>query len=174
MNEKIFILFILLGTIIIIISFFIKKENHKHRYNVEKATQILKKIKNLTPGAKMNYLKKINPYVFEELVLTVYKYNGYKVKRNSRYSGDGGIDGIVYKESKKYLIQAKRYSGYIKRCHIDDFNDVVRSKGANGGIFIHTGRTGGENFKRFERVEIISGDKLIRMIDNIILNNNGN
>jgi len=38
------------------------------------------------------YLRKIDPYVFEELLLEALLSKGFKITRNKRYSGDGGID----------------------------------------------------------------------------------
>lgn len=59
---------------------------------------------------KMNFLRKVDPYVFEEVLLLCFKERGYWVKRNNRHPGDGRFDGTVFNElGQKILIQAKRY-----------------------------------------------------------------
>lgn len=81
-------------------------------------------------------------------------------------SGDGGIDGIVYKNNLKYLVQAKRYSNYINREHLADLLKKIHSKKANGGFFVHTGKTSKQvNIEyRDSLVKIISGENLIKLL----------
>jgi restriction endonuclease Mrr len=40
-------------------------------------------------------LRRISPYVFEELLLICRQDQGWQIQRNFSYSGDGGIDGRV-------------------------------------------------------------------------------
>lgn len=87
-------------------------------------------------------LRKMNPYAFEELLLTCCQNQGWEIERNFRYSGDGGIDGRVLITGKLYLVQAKRYKNYINPKHIRDFHRVIEQDKAAGGFFIHTGKTG--------------------------------
>jgi restriction system protein len=113
----------------------------------------------------INYLRKIDPFVFEELLLTVLERQGLQVKRNKRYTGDNGIDGIFFQNGQPVYIQAKRYSGHIS---LEDVTDFIRTVNQNKvrGLFIHTGKTG-EEVKKLVRsscVEIISGSKLVEFI----------
>ena len=80
-------------------------------------------------------LRKMNPYAFEELLLTCYHEKGWEIERNFSYSNDGGLDGRVTIALKLYLIQAKRYRGYINPKHIHDFNQVIRREKAYGGQY---------------------------------------
>ncbi|MGS6531656.1 restriction endonuclease, partial [Enterobacter hormaechei] len=41
----------------------------------------------------INYLRKIDAFVFEELLLEGFEAHGFRTMRIKRYSGDGGIDG---------------------------------------------------------------------------------
>ena len=84
----------------------------------------------------------MNPYAFEELLLICCHEQGWKIKRNFKYTGDGGLDGRVTIALKLYLIQAKRYRGYITPKHIRDFCQVIQGEEAHGGFFIHTSKTG--------------------------------
>jgi len=103
---------------------------------------------NFNDAQRLSYLRKIDPYVFEELILISFKNNGYHIKRNKRYSKDGGIDGIIFDSNKnKIAIQAKRYSTSITPKHILDFTTAIKKCKAHKGLFIHTGRTGPKSYQ---------------------------
>lgn len=55
-------------------------------------------------GQKIAYLRKIDPFVFEELLLEGFERRGFEVIRNRRYTGDGGIDGRVKIDGQTRLI----------------------------------------------------------------------
>ena len=114
----------------------------------------------------MTYLRKINPYVFEELILTSFENKGYKIIRNKSYSNDGGIDGKILLDGKLYIIQAKRYSNSVKSQHIVDLKKKVQDSSATGGIFVHTGTTSAKSYDlyRYSEIQIISGSKLVELI----------
>lgn len=138
----------------------------KHRKNVKTASRVIKKLEGFEyDGAKLSYLRKIDPFVFEELVLTGFEAKGYKIRRNKRYTGDQGIDGRVKKDGKWYLVQAKRYSNSINPSHVVEFDRVIKKKRAAGGFFVHTGRTGAKSLERkADCIEFVSGDKLLTLI----------
>ena len=138
----------------------------RHAYYKNRAQQVLKKIRKIegegTAARKMAYLRRINPYVFEELLLLAYEKKGHRVIRNRRYSGDGGVDGWVIINRKRIPVQAKRYSGHIRREHVEAFSLLVQKKKAPYGLFIHTGRTGkGSSGQMYPNVHIISGERLL-------------
>lgn len=138
----------------------------RHKRNVKAATKIINKLREIdNPGARLSYLRKIDPFVFEELILTGFKSKGYKIKRNKRYTGDGGIDGRVKKDGKWYLVQAKRYSNSINPSHVLEFDSVIKKHKAAGGFFVHTGRTGAKSLEyKTDCIEFVSGDKLLTLI----------
>lgn len=138
----------------------------RHAYYINRAHKVLKKIRKIqgegAPARKMAYLRRINPYVFEELLLLAYEKKGFRVIRNRRYSGDGGVDGWVIVNRKRIPVQAKRYSGHIKREHVEAFSSLIQKKKAPYGLFIHTGRTGkGSTGQMFTNVQIVSGERLL-------------
>lgn len=138
----------------------------RHKRNVKAATKIINKLREFDNlGARLSYLRKIDPFVFEELVLSSFEAKGYRIKRNKRYTGDGGIDGRVKKDGKWYLVQAKRYSASINPSHVLEFNDVIKKHNAAGGFFVHTGRTGAKSLEyKTDCIEFVSGDKLLTLI----------
>lgn len=130
------------------------------------ATQQLKRLKRLnTPQEQITHLRSVNPFVFEEMILTALKQRGYKIKRNKRYSGDGGIDGHVIIKNHSYLIQAKRYANHINPAHVQSFALLCKRQGKRG-LFVHTGKTGKKSYQivQFSEIEIISGDRLLNML----------
>ncbi|WP_042857904.1 restriction endonuclease [Dickeya sp. NCPPB 3274] len=160
-NELLIIIFMICS-----ILFIFKYKPSKHGRYIDTAKKIIIKIESMNDAQKMNYLKKINPYVFEETILCCFEIKGYKIERNSRYSGDGGIDGKVWFDGNLHLIQAKRYRGKIKKEHVLDFIRLV-NKNKCRGFFIHTGQTTDEIRKIISsspHVNLISGKKLIDLV----------
>ncbi|CDL79979.1 restriction endonuclease [Xenorhabdus cabanillasii] len=145
---------------------FFSKKSTRHRNYYKTAERILKKLPSLSnDGSRLNYLRQINPYVFEELLLLAFKKQGFKVKCNKSYSGDGGVDGKVWIEGKCYLIQAKRYSQAINPKHIEEFGKVLQYMNCEG-FFIHTGRTGEKSIYHSINypIYIISGERLLNLL----------
>lgn len=121
------------------------KEHHVHRINksheiIERVTSIYSSHKN--SDRVINYLKKIDPYIFEELILSVLERKKIKIQRNTSYSGDGGIDGIFQCKKGRVLIQCKRYSNYINYQDVKELAENVKKGGFYAGLFVHTGSTG--------------------------------
>ncbi|MCC5670792.1 restriction endonuclease [Nostoc sp. CHAB 5784] len=78
------------------------------------------------------------------MLLTCFERQGFMIRRNESYTGDGGLDGHVWLQGKLYLIQAKRYKDTINPAHVQEFGQAIQNHGGVGGFFVHTGRTGGE------------------------------
>lgn len=108
----------------------------------------------------------MNPYAFEELLLTCCHERSWEIERNFRYSNDGGLDGRVTIGGKLYLIQAKRYRGYISPKHIRDFYKVIQGEEAHGGFFVHTGRTSelSKELLREYGISLLSGQRLVNFV----------
>ena len=170
MTQGQFVQFIIIVIVFFlsIVFFFSKKRFNRHKHNQKKATQVLKKISSFEhQGQQIGYLRKIDPFVFEELLLNAFEFKGYKVIRNKKYTGDGGIDGIVFDHhGNKILIQAKRYASYINPQHIATFQLVLQKKKAVKGFFIHTGKTSSSTRDQFRHSNIIliGGSKLLYLI----------
>lgn len=137
-----------------------------HFYRLMTAKRIHRKIQRFSDPAIFAYLRKIDPFVFEELLLLSFKNKGYSIKRNKRYTGDGGIDGKVIKFGKMYYIQAKRYKDDINWQHVKNFISLCEKDNVSG-FFVHTGKTPlsvRDLIKSNCPVKIISGIKLIQLL----------
>lgn len=156
--------------IFIITSFIYKtffKKNRRHERNKKTSKKVLEKISSFeNDGQKIAYLRKIDPFVFEELILDSFAKKGYKVIRNKRYTGDGGIDGKVIIDGDVCLIQAKRYKGLINPKHVREFEELCKKSNVSG-FFCHTGRTSKNlmsEIKKTSYTVLVSGDRLIELI----------
>lgn len=159
-------LLILLITICILYLSSNKKIRWRQKHNIETGKKVLARIHDLSAPAALTYLRKIDPFVFEELILTAFERKGNRIIRNQRYTGDGGIDGRIIEDGKLVLIQAKRYKAYISKQHLKDFITLVEKSNASKGYFIHTGRTGNSIIEELtsKKLKIISGQKLLDLL----------
>lgn len=156
----------LLALCLLVAAFFASLPSVRHRYRIRRARRVLDKLQGFRDAAVIPYLRKVDPYVFEEIVLEAFDRKGFKVWRNRRYSGDGGFDGKVKVGGEIYLIQDKRYSNYVNHRHVAAFDELCRRKGCKG-YFIHTGKTGEASkgvARHSPRVAIICGKELIDLI----------
>ena len=148
----------------------VRLKNKKHQQYIRLAEIVLKRLRDRSTIVQLpealGILRKMNPYAFEELLLTCCHEQGWEIERNFRYSNDGGIDGRVLIAGKLYLVQAKRYKNYINPKHIRDFHRVIEGDKAVGGFFIHTGKTGdmSKELLREYRITLLSGQRLVNFV----------
>lgn len=139
----------------------------RHRRMQAAARRALSVLDQIEHGAqKLAYLRTLEPFVFEELLLDAYARRGHSIRRNRRYTGDGGVDGRVIIDGQLFLIQAKRYSGHINPEHVKEFRQTVRQRRCRG-MFCHTGRTGPAARRIFgeaPEITLLSGDSLLRLL----------
>lgn len=145
---------------------------YRHLRSIRQARRVLIKLieisKQNNPEARiLGYLRKINPFVFEELILCVIEDSNVRITRNTRYTGDGGIDGICHLKEGRVIIQCKRYSSYINQKHVRELTDKVSTGNHYLGVFVHTGKTGEKSktvVNEARNVIFISGSDLVKII----------
>lgn len=175
-NQNIFIpdqfiipIFFIFHILFIFILYFFLKKSQK-RWRIKASFKYLKKIENITGENEfqltIGYLRKIDPFIFEEMILSRIKLQGYKIYRNKRYTGDGGIDGKFKYNRKLYYIQAKRYKSYITKSHVIEFDNLIKKKKVKG-LFVHTGKTGkGSKNLESQNMTFLSGKNMILFLKN--------
>lgn len=142
----------------------------RHQLNILRGRTVIGQLRSSATEIELPntlaVLRQMNPYVFEELLLSCCKDQGWQILPNFRYSGDGGIDGRVLIAGSLYVIQAKRYSSYIQPKHIYEFHEAICVSKAVGGIFFHTGKTGATSKRFIEEYQIIliSGQRLVDFV----------
>ena len=139
-----------------------------HGWRWRSAKRVWKKMRSggFSGKAFLSYLRKVDPFVFEELVLYSFRKAGYRIIRNARYTGDGGVDGRVIRDGMRYLLQMKRYSGFI---HLEDVQalDALCRKKNRQGLFVHTGRVPDsvrEYLAGGSRVVMVDGARLYDLV----------
>ena len=157
--------------LIILLFYFIYRKTRK-KWRVKASYRYLKTIRSFsgdnTFARTLSYLRKIDPFIFEEMILSVIKEQKCKIYRNKRYTGDGGIDGKFKIGRQTYYIQAKRYQSHITKKHVEEFNHIV-ARDKVKGIFVHTGKTGkGSKEIASNNVTFVSGQKLVNFLNNDI------
>ena len=85
--------------------------------NADTPSDLLEKgiseIEEQTKVELLNTIKKMDPYIFEEVILKLLKKMGYGEYIGTKKSGDGGIDGILNQDQlgiEKIYIQVKRFN----------------------------------------------------------------
>ena len=116
----------------------------------------------------IGYLRYLDPFVFEEVVLTCFEESGAAVWRNSRYTGDGGVDGHVHWPDRRVWapVQVKRFCGHVCRSDVIAFHELLERRGCRAGLFVHSGRTSEDlrNAFRGTELKILSGERLARLV----------
>lgn len=145
----------------------------RHWRKTQRGERALAKIRGFEAGDKLGariltYLRKVDPFVFEEMLLSALEEGGFRIRRNRQYTGDGGVDGrLEAKDGTHVLVQAKRYRSHVRPRDVEEFAGRVGSSDASIGLFVHTGRTGPESHRRkSNHVQIVSGSQLVEMLLN--------
>src|SRR3546814_265259 len=140
------------------------RPNAYHRRIRGQSKRALKRMQSMTPGAMINYLRKMNPHAVEEIILDEAEAAGHRIRCNHAYTGDGGIDGEIMVDGVWHLVQTKRYRKTISPQHVADFTALCARRG-QPGLFVHCGRTGQKSrFNASAQVRFISGTSITALI----------
>lgn len=82
--------------------------------------KIKNEMRNIDKLENKNYLEKINPFEFEELIWKALQYFGFKTKV-TRKTGDKWVDIWLEKNEEKSIVQCKRFKWKISTPTIRDF-----------------------------------------------------
>jgi restriction system protein len=142
-----------------------------HKWRIDQAARVIRTIREFEGDAlsarTLGYLRKVEPLVFEEVVLTCLEESGSAVWRSGAYTGDGGIDGLAHFKQWGFMaIQVKRYKSHICREHVLEFHQLLQRRGYARGLFVHTGKTGVELLSslRNSQIYLCSGEKLAQLV----------
>ena len=116
--------------------------------------------------SSLEELRTLDPYQFEKVVGDYFRDCGYTVQQTKR-TGDGGKDLVMYKNGQTYYVEVKRYGkgNPVSRPLIQKLVGACHPVGAKG-IFITTSRFTKEAIDEAHRsnIELIDGDQFIRML----------
>ena len=114
----------------------------------------------------------VHPRLFEEVVASVFKDEGYDTLVTA-YSGDGGIDVIMSNSSNEQIgVQVKRYKNSISVEQIRAFTGALVIRGLTKGIFVTTSnyQSGAESAAQVSGmrgypIELIDADKFYEKLE---------
>lgn len=120
-------------------------------------------------------LRKVDPYKFENMMVTLLSKMGYKGADGDAFvtqkSNDGGIDGILNQDAlglNKIYVQVKRYAENenVSRQTISQFDGDLRLQGGEKGVFITTSAftSGAEEAGKKFNIKLIDGETLTKLM----------
>ncbi|MCI0363736.1 MAG: restriction endonuclease [Phycisphaerales bacterium] len=116
---------------------------------------------------ELDQLKRLDPFLFEDLVLLTYEQLGWSVQSGKR-TGDGGIDGIVMRNGTTLIVQCKRFvRGDVGAPLLRDLLGTVTKHKATGGVLITTSGFSKEArawCQDLPHIELVDGHRLLVMI----------
>ena len=158
---------ILISAVILALSFIIASRRttmSKAKRGAKKAWRKIQKAES--PQKVFEIVRRMHPFAFEMLVINALKKKGVKAWHGRKFTGDGGVDGYAKIDGLMYFIQDKRYVRGINADHVFNFNVLCRQHNVYG-LFVHPGITGtkARMMNSDARVKIISGEKLLALLD---------
>jgi restriction system protein len=105
---------------------------------------------------------------FEELVAASYQARGYEIEQRGGYEPDGGVDLIVRKSGRAWLVQCKHYrNDWIGEPPLRDLLGAVTARRADGGILVGCGgfdKRAQAFAKMSGKLELVDGEQLRELI----------
>ncbi len=114
-------------------------------------------------------IRNLTWYQFELFISEAFRRQGYTV-RETDYGPDGGVDLILKKDNQTLFVQCKHWKVHkINVKPIRELQGVISAKGADGGIFVTSGKYTKDavNFARECNIQLIDGDMLDEMFSSI-------
>ena len=112
---------------------------------------------------------------FEKYLVNLFKRCGYEAKHTGK-AGDQGCDLIVKKNSYTYCVQAKFYSHTLDNSPVQEIVGALKIYKGDRGVVITNAdfSAGAKELARSNNVILIDGEKLERIIDYLLNNNDSN
>jgi restriction system protein len=105
---------------------------------------------------------------FEDLVAASYQAGGYEVEQLGGYEPDGGVDLIVRKSGRTWLVQCKHYrNDWIGEPPLRDLLGAVTARRADGGVLVGCGgfdKRARAFAKLSGKLELVDGEQLRTLI----------
>lgn len=138
----------------------------KYEYELKKNT--IKKVKK----QKIESLRKMQPFEFEEYVRVLLLLSGFKAAKCTPKTNDGGKDIIALdSEGKRVFVECKRHdeSNKIGRPFIQKFHSALIDGNADYGLFVTTSyfNTNAVKYARGKKIELIDARILADMIEEV-------
>lgn len=118
----------------------------------------------------LNDIKKMDWRSFEEILADYYTMKGYRTTLVGGSGGDGGLDVVIRKGGKTYIVQAKHYKNNVGVPIVREMYGVMYHYKATGVIIITSSGFTKEakEFAKGKRIELVTGDDLFVMFRNLL------
>jgi len=107
---------------------------------------------------------------FESVVGEAFRRQGYAVTETGQGGPDGGVDLVLTRAGKRYLVQCKQYrASTVSVMVVREIFGVVAARKAEGAIVVTTGTYTNDavDFAKGQPIELIDGRRLEAMVRNI-------
>lgn len=148
------LIFPIVGLVGSLISFFAQKRRAKLVFYVANS-------KNISTLNGMSWRD------FERLVSEAFRLQGFGVEENNNGGADGGVDLVLTKDGKKYLVQCKQWKARQVGVEVvRELYGVIAAKGATGGYVVTSGRftDDAKAFAANIEMHLLDGPKLFTLI----------
>lgn len=115
-------------------------------------------------------LNNISWQEFEMLVGEAFRRKGYSISETGGGGADGGIDLVIAKDSKSYLVQCKQWKTQLVGVRpVRELAGLVAAKKVAGGLLVTSGSYTSEAraFANESGIQLIDGKQLYKLIKNI-------
>ena len=118
----------------------------------------------------LSFLAEMSPMDFQRLTWLMYERLGYAVTETPA-GRDGGVDGFLEKDGKKFVLQCKRFKSDVGEPILRDLYGTAHHHGAHGAILVTTGRvsTHAREFCEGKPIELIDGKELLGRLESAML-----
>lgn len=129
----------------------------------------IKELKRITKERmkRLDFLYSISPREFEEAIGVMYESLGYNVKLTP-FTDDRGKDLIIHKDSKKYVVECKRYAKdkKIGRPALQKFFAAISEEKAVKGFYVTTSSftKTAMDYAGNNNIELVDGRELINIM----------
>lgn len=126
-----------------------------------------RKCKQLDAQEDIDTIRELSWRRFEELAGEAYRRQGYRVVENDSAGADGGVDLVISRDGKRYLVQCKQWrSQKVGVKVVREMLGLVSAEQAAGGIVITSGQVTRDaiEFAKGKALELIDGENLVALI----------
>lgn len=143
----------------------IKRQQEEKERQEAKQRQVTLHEQRLLKLQKKEYLENMDPIKFEHLMCEMFEKMGYRVERTAA-SGDSGADGILFKNGKKYILQAKRVKSAVGEPILRDLYGTMLHFKADKGIVATTGKISrkAQAWLKGKPIKVYEIDDIIKII----------
>lgn len=125
--------------------------------------------------SNLDSLKLISWKEFEWMVAEAYRRSGYSVEESIGCGADGGVDLILYKDGRKFLVQCKRWkTASVGAPVVREMFGILMDQGADEFIIVASGHftTEAKEFARNKPIQLVDGQGLLKLLSEVQISQN--